>query len=449
MELQQNASYGQGMDLDKNIAYNQHPGLQQDVSQPVSRQFQQNTDQNTDFEQNVAYGQPTELQQNISYDQPTKIKQNVVYGLNHTDDIQYEYPDTMRSVYELSKGCNQSVVNKNIQNGFKASTITASIALVLTLLALIVAIVAISLGAHGIATGSSQEILILQKQLSLLNETVTAALAMLWNPLRSCKNVPRGSPSGDYWILADGTISPVQVYCDTNRTSCSCNTTGGWMRVANLDMTDPNQNCPAGFRPVNRTSAPLRTCGRPGPVGCVSTTFQTYGVEYSHVCGRVIGYQDRSPDGFGPHASISEGTPIDSVYVDGVSLTHGQSPRQHIWTFAGAPDETGTHSDNCPCLVNTQSVIRFTGRVPSFVGQDYFCDTGSRNRWSYTFYPDDPLWDGQGCEGNSTCCEFNNPPWFCKQLPQPTTDDIELRLCGDEALSNENTPVEQVEIYIH
>ena len=53
------------------------------------------------------------------------------------------------------------------------------------------------------------------------------------------------------------------------------------MRVANLDMTDPNQNCPAGFRLVSRTSAPLRTCGRPGPAGCVSTTFQTYGVEYS------------------------------------------------------------------------------------------------------------------------------------------------------------------------
>ena len=449
MELQQNASYGQGMDLDKNIAYNQHTGLQQNVSQPVDPEVQQNIGRITDFEQNIAYGRPTELERNISYDQPTKMKQNVVYGLNHTDDNQYEYPDTMRSVYELSKGCNQIVVNKNIQNGFKASTITASIALVLSLLALIAAIVAISLGAHGIATGSSQEILILQKQLRLQNETVTAALAMFWNPLRSCKNVPRGSPSEDYWILAAGTISPVQVYCDMNRTSCSCNTTGGWMRVANLDMTDPNQNCPAGFQLVNRTSAPLRMCGRPGPAGCVSTTFQTYGVEYSHVCGRVIGYQDRSPDGFSPHASISEGTEIDSVYVDGVSLTHGQSPRQHIWTFAGAQDETGTYSDICPCLVNTQSVIRFTGTVPSFVGKDYFCDTGSRNRWSYTFYPDDPLWDGEGCEGNSTCCEFNNPPWFCKQLPRPTTDDIELRICGNEAISNENTPIEQVEIYIH
>ena len=447
MELQQNASNGQGMDLDKNIAYNQHTGLQQNVSQPVDPEVQQNIGRIIDFEQNIAYGRPTELERNISYDQPTKMKQNVVYGLNHTDDNRYEYPDTMRSVYELSKGCNQSVVNKNIQNGFKASTITASIALVLTLLALIAAIVATSLGAHGTVTGSSQEILILQKQLSLLNETVTAALAMFWNPMRSCKNVPRGSPSGDYWILADGTISPVQVYCDTNRTSCSCNTTGGWMRVANLDMTDPNQNCPAEFQLVNRTSAPLRMCGRPGPAGCVSTTFQTYGVEYSHVCGRVIGYQDQTPAAFvSGHPGESKATTIDSFYVDGVSLTYGQSPRQHIWTFAGAADEL-TDIFGCPC---TRSDISYTGKIPSFVGQDYFCDTGSREAHQHNvFYADDPLWDGQGCGGTSTCCEFNNPPWFCKQLPQPTTDDIELRICGDLTTSDEDTPIEQIEIYVH
>ena len=215
------------------------------------------------------------------------------------------------------------------------------------------------------------------------------------------------------------------------------------MRVANLDMTDPNQNCPAGFQLVNRTSAPLRTCGRPGPVGCVSTTLQTYGVEYSHVCGRVIGYQDGTPDAF------FRGTTIDSIYVDGVSFTHGQSPRQHIWTFAGALHETNAarRDYTCPCTLKD---IPYTGTIPSFVGQDYFCDTGSRSAAQVgLFYPDDPLWDGQGCGNVSTCCEFNNPPWFCKQLPQPTTDDIELRICGDEALSNENTPVEQVEIYIH
>ncbi len=65
-----------------------------------------------------------------------------------------------------------------------------------------------------------------------------------------------------------------------------------------------------------------------------------------------------------------------------------------------------------------------------------------------TFYSDDPLWDGQGCGGTSTCCEFNHPPWFCKQLPQPTTDDIELRICGNESIGNEDTPIEIVDMYV-
>ena len=41
-----------------------------------------------------------------------------------------------------------------------------------------------------------------------------------------------------------------------------------------------------------------------------------------------------------------------------------------------------------------------------------------------------PLWDGEGCGPINACCQLNNPPWFCTPLPQPTTDDIELRLCA-------------------
>ena len=62
-------------------------------------------------------------------------------------------------------------------------------------------------------------------------------------------------------------------------------------------------------------------------------------------------------------------------------------------------------------------------------------------------FTDDPLWDGAGCSGGSSCCEFNNPPWFCKTLPQPTTDDIELRLCFSNPASDEDTPIQLVEIY--
>ena len=46
--------------------------------------------------------------------------------------------------------------------------------------------------------------------------------------------------------------------------------------------------------------------------------------------------------------------------------------------------------------------------------------------------------DGHGYGPQSTCCSFNYPPWFCKQLPQPTRDYIEVRLCGDESTDNED-----------
>ena len=270
-------------------------------------------------------------------------------------------------------------------------------ALGLAILALLVAAVAIYLGVRaGYLQNIStlyEMVQALQTELYKQGATATALTNILtkskgtfWNPVRYCSNIPQESSSGDYWIQTNGTSNPVQVYCDMNRTSCSCNTTGGWMRVANLDMTDPSQNCPVGFQQLNRPSAPLRTCGRPGPAGCVSTTFQTYGVEYSHVCGRVIGYQDQTPDAFSARN-------INSIYVDGISLTHGLSPRKHIWSFAGAVDERGlARPAICPC---TRSDIPYIGpEIPSFVGQDYFCDTGSRGHFQYgVLYANDPLWD--------------------------------------------------------
>ncbi len=217
------------------------------------------------------------------------------------------------------------------------------------------------------------------------------------------------------------------------------------MRVAYLDMTDLNETCPDGLRLKTRQEPPLRTCGRIEGFGCVSTTYPVYWVPYSQVCGRVIAYQDMTPDGFLPFHQ-SSGRTVDDIYVEGVSLTHGQSPRQHIWTLVAALDETRSDAFTCPC---TQSDQPYTGTVPSFVGNDYFCDTASRDPFAHIFYANDPLWDGQGCGGTSTCCQFNNPPWFCKQLPEPSTDDIELRICAaGPPLTDEDVPIEVVEIFV-
>ena len=212
------------------------------------------------------------------------------------------------------------------------------------------------------------------------------------------------------------------------------------MRVADLDMTDPTQSCPSGFRLI---TSPKRACGKPGS-GCVSTTFPVHGVQYSRVCGRVIAYQDKTGEAFKSYYYNRQVT-IDGQYIDGVSLTHGQNPRKHIWTFAAALDETSSDQFTCPC---TKTDTAYTGVVPPFIGQDYFCDSGSQSRYSLSFHLNNPLWDGAGCGPTSSCCSFNNPPWFCKQLPQPTTDDIELRLCNDESLNDEDIAIETIELYV-
>ena len=187
-----------------------------------------------------------------------------------------------------------------------------------------------------------------------------------------------------------------------------------------------------------------------GPLYAESYTRTThyYSWYFRQVCGKIIAYQDAGTDAFWRDNPVND---IDGNYIDGISLTHGSSPRQHIWTFAAALDEVGTVPRfTCPCT-NT-NLAALAKRPPSFVGSDYFCDTGSTNQWAYTFYPDDPLWDGAGCGPANTCCSLNNPPWFLKQLPSTTTDDIEMRMCRDHyphfGRIDEDTPIEVLELYI-
>ena len=264
------------------------------------------------------------------------------------------------------------------------------------------------------------------------------------HPATSCreiKDLHPGSPSGHYWIRSSNGPS-IQVYCDMTR-SCG-GITGGWMQVANIDMANSTNSCPAGLRML---TSPKRLCGiNSGGPGCSSAVFNVQGIEYSRVCGKIIGYQQQSPDAFHSYY-INQQRTIDDVYVDGVSLTHGHNPRKHIWTFAAAVDEESTYpSAVCPC---TNIHDSNASRIPPYVGRDYFCDTASEQRWEYRFYPDDPLWDGQGCGPLNTCCTFNTPPWFMKQLPSPTTDDIEMRLCTDQGGSDEDFPLETIELYVY
>ena len=203
-------------------------------------------------------------------------------------------------------------------------------------------------------------------------------------------------------------------------TQAKCGVVGNWRLVAYLDTTSNGGRCPSGLREVSSDSRyGKRACGRSVNSGCSSVTYTTSGF-YSHICGRVRGYQRGTMDAFHP----SLGKTINDAYVDGISITRG-SPRQHVWTYAVGVSEKDDHAQyRCPCATNDYS------RVPSFVGSNYYCESGFVGYREYRTAWEDTLWDGIRCEVTSNkCC--NRYGWFYRRVPR-TNDYLEVRWCSDQ-----------------
>ena len=117
------------------------------------------------------------------------------------------------------------------------------------------------------------------------------------SPVASCSALSANCPSDYYWIMSSiGTV--VKVYCDMDRV-CGSSSIGGWTRAANLNMSDPSEQCPGEWTLQTYSSEPRRLCGGVSSgTGCVSAIYSTYGINYSQVCGRLIGYQYHAPDAF-------------------------------------------------------------------------------------------------------------------------------------------------------
>ena len=140
--------------------------------------------------------------------------------------------------------------------------------------------------------------------------------------------------------------SAARVFCDMTLT---CKVVGGgWMQVAELDMTNSSHQCPNGT--TLRTD--LLACHNKylcesniNGGGCSSTTFDTHSIRYM---GRLL------PINMPANNITTRSNNIDSDYVDGISLTHGRYPRKHIWTFVCALDEVsinGPWKGHCPCTI--------------------------------------------------------------------------------------------------
>ena len=149
-----------------------------------------------------------------------------------------------------------------------------------------------------------------------------------------------------------------------------------------------------------------------------------------------MGYQVNSPDAFYPYYHIDDQVKInrllnsvtpDDAYADGVLLSYN-IPREHIWTFtAQSSCHTKNNRDGCPCLHDYK---RYEGKVPLFVGQDFFCETGNYNEnIEAKTYTSNKLWDGTGCGTFPGGCEGSRDTWFHWKFSFAIKSDLEMRLC--------------------
>ena len=172
---------------------------------------------------------------------------------------------------------------------------------------------------------------------------------------KSCEEIRVHSPflSSGYYSIADKNGNRQRVYCEMDTICGGC----GWTRLGKLDMTEPGSECPKDLRLYKDENGEIRACGKQASDagGCSSVMIPSLGVKYTEVCGRVIGYQFKTPAAF--HVPDFFVNDIDTFYVDGVSITHG-TPRQHIWTLANSwRDSYDDIRHLCPCTTLTTTQI--------------------------------------------------------------------------------------------
>lgn len=231
---------------------------------------------------------------------------------------------------------------------------------------------------------------------------------------------------------------------------------GGWTRVVSFNIYRGDK-CPQGWQVDHGNYIGRHFCTGGYKAGCYAAQFSTNQTHYTRMCGRLRGYQKGSMNAFFP-AAYTLGTAsgykpeeasssINGPYVDGVSITVGH-PRKHIWTYAvGLSDDYNfnysTGGYNCPCAQHPGP------DPPSFVQNHYYCESGISGRFTAgKYYTSDALWDGNGCGKSNNCCTQVGLPWFFRQFSIPLTDNIEVRICRDQNIIDEEVLIEEMEIYI-
>ena len=249
--------------------------------------------------------------------------------------------------------------------------------------------------------------------------------------------------SGEYIIKTDRLYF---FHCDME---LDCKGHKGWMKIADLNTTR-GDSCPE--RCINTVAYKL-CCTGGESVGCYSANFSTIGTHYTKVCGQMKGYQKGSVNGFYPYAYAHGTTPIiykpevtsrsiDGAYLDGVSITT-ERPRKYIWSYAVGTSDDYNFKTNCPCAVYPGPA------APTFVEQDYYCESGDTGNYNNNiFYPNDPLWDGKQCSAENNCCSQADMPWFFRHFITKQQGNIEVRICRDQAPSDEEVVIEELQLFV-
>ena len=164
---------------------------------------------------------------------------------------------------------------------------------------------------------------------------------------------------------------------------------GGWRRIANINIStlSAGDDCPGEWKKATQSSVSFCRVASDDGFTCSSANFSTNGLSYQRVCGRARGYQKGDTLAF---YGFSYSRTIDEDYVSGLSITYSGNPRIHIWTYASGRGERFNNSYKCPCSINGGY------DSPSFVGSNYYCESGSTYyvHPHYDTYFNDTVWDG-------------------------------------------------------
>ena len=206
------------------------------------------------------------------------------------------------------------------------------------------------------------------------------------------------------------------VYCAMGEI---CGVKTGWMRVGFFFVN--YARCPNDEFVPHKLNTGGYVCRAKASGSCASMPLETYGMTYTDVCGAVLGYQAGATVAFDSKADIN------SPYLSGVSITRtvtGPEKRRHVFSLAAGEAEKSTSQNACPCNAGA------THKPPAFVGDDYYCESGSPDvPTSTAVLNNDQLWDGKKLQHAEAKCKKPLMPWFKHSISPPTSDQLELRLC--------------------